>query len=85
MIARALAGIVLGFPLAAALLALALALSPAHGQGWVILALVLFFPLWTALMCASYLFKSGPRAWLGLGAGNLLAFVALWLLRLPGA
>ncbi|WP_109124417.1 hypothetical protein [Dyella sp. C11] len=84
MIARCLAGTLLGFPLAALLLALVLHVLPEHGQAFLIPALILFFPLWTAFMAGAYLFRSGPRAWLVLGGANLAVFVALWALRLPG-
>ncbi len=84
MIARCLAGTVLGFPLAALLLALLLHVLPGHGQALLIPALILFFPLWTALMAVAYMFRSGPRAWLLMGSANIVVFAALWLLRLPG-
>lgn len=84
MIARAGAGVLLGFPLAAALLALALIGLPQHGQAWVIPALIAFFPLWTALMIGSFFFRDGRRAWLVLGVANVLAFAVLWLLRMMG-
>jgi hypothetical protein len=84
MIARCLAGTVLGFPLAALLLALLLHVLPGHGQALLIPALILFFPLWTALMAVAYMFRSGPRAWLVMGSANIVVFAALWLLRLPG-
>ncbi|WP_243042525.1 hypothetical protein [Dyella sedimenti] len=82
MIARCLAGTLLGFPLAAALLALALQWLPDHGAALLIPALILFFPLWIGLMAGAYLFRSGPRAWLVLGAANAAAFLALWAGRL---
>lgn len=84
MIARACAGTLLGLPLAAAVLALALIGLPQHGQAWVIPALIAFFPLWTAVMIGSFLFRSGRRAWLVLGACNVVAFGLLWSLRLAG-
>jgi hypothetical protein len=84
MIARCLAGTVLGFPLAALLLALLLQLLPQHGQALLIPALILFFPLWTTFMAIAYMFRSGPRAWLVMGSANIVVFAALWLLRLPG-
>jgi len=84
MIARCLAGTLLGFPLAALLLALSLHLLPNHGQALLIPALILFFPLWTAFMAGAYLFRSGSRAWLVLGGANVAVFAVLWLLRLPG-
>lgn len=81
MIARALAGVLLGFPLSGLLLALLMALSPAQGQGWVIPALILFFPVWVAVMAGSFLFRSGVRAWLVLGGANLLLFGLLTAVR----
>lgn len=83
--ARCLAGTLLGFPLAAALLALVLQLLPNHGAAFLIPALILFFPLWTGVMAGTYLFRSGPRAWLVLGAANALAFLALWAGRHVGS
>jgi hypothetical protein len=84
MIARCLAGTLLGFPLAALLLALLLYVLPGHGQALLIPAMILFFPLWTAFMAIAYMFRSGPRAWLVMGSANIVVFAALWLLRLPG-
>lgn len=84
MIARCLAGTLLGFPLAALLLALLLHLLPGHGEAFLIPALILFFPLWTALMASAYMFRNGLRAWLVMGGANVVVFGALWLLRLPG-
>lgn len=81
MIGRCLAGILLGFPLAAALLSLLLHMLPHGGTDYLIPALILFFPLWIALMTGAYLFRSVSRAWLTLGAANALAFGALWLGR----
>jgi len=79
MIARCLAGTLLGFPLAAVLLRLLLLALPDGGGAYLIPALVLFFPLWIALMSGAYAFRSGARAWLVLGGANVLAFGALWL------
>jgi uncharacterized membrane protein len=81
MIARCLAGVLLGFPLAAAILSLLLYALPRHGAAYLIPVLIGFFPLWTALMIGAYLFRSGRRAWLVLGGANLIAFGALWLGR----
>jgi hypothetical protein len=81
MIARCLAGTLLGFPLAAVLLSLLLLALPGGGAAYLIPALLLFFPLWIALMSGAYAFRSGTRAWLVLGGANALAFGALWLAR----
>lgn len=84
MIARCLAGTLLGFPLAALLLALLLHLLPGHGEAFLIPALILFFPLGTAFMAGAYMFRNGLRAWLVMGGANAVVFGVLWLLRLPG-
>jgi hypothetical protein len=81
MIGRCLAGAVLGFPLAAWLLALFLHWLPGHGQDWLIPVLLLFFPLWVGVMAGSYMFRNGARAWLALGAANGAVFTLLWLSR----
>ncbi|MFC4764987.1 hypothetical protein [Dyella koreensis] len=81
MIARCLAGTLAGFPLSGSLLALLLYWLPEHGDAWIIPVLLLFFPLWTSVMIGSYLFRNGTRAWLTLGAANLLVFALLWLSR----
>jgi hypothetical protein len=80
MIARCLAGTLLGFPLAAVLPALLLRLLPG-GNANLIPLLILFFPLWIAFMSGAYAARSGTRAWLALGGANAAAFLALWLLR----
>ncbi|MFZ0869248.1 MAG: hypothetical protein WAM90_00840 [Rhodanobacter sp.] len=81
MIARCLAGTLLGFPLAAVVLSLLLHALPDGGNAYVIPALILFFPLWIAFMIGAYALRSGTRAWLTLSAANALAFFALWLTR----
>ncbi|OOG51261.1 hypothetical protein [Rhodanobacter sp. C01] len=81
MIARCLAGTLLGFPLAAVLLSLLLHALPQDGADYVIPALILFFPLWIAFMIGAYVFRSGTRAWLTLGSANAVTFFALWLTR----
>ena len=85
MIARCLAGTVLGFPLAAALLALSLQCLPGHGAALLVPALILFFPLWIAVMAGAYMFRSGARAWLVLSTANAAAFLALWAARVAGS
>ena len=81
MIARCLAGTLLGFPLAAIVLSLSLHALPRDGDGYVIPALILFFPLWIAFMTGAYALRSGTRAWLMLGTANAVGFLALWLSR----
>jgi hypothetical protein len=79
MIGRCVAGVLLGFPLAAALLRLLLRALPHDGAAYLVPVLILFFPLWCGVMIGAYLFRSATRAWTTLGAANLLAFGALWL------
>ena len=79
MLGRCLAGVLLGFPLAAALLRLLLRALPHDGAAYLIPVLILFFPLWFASMIGAYFFRNGARAWMTLGAANALAFSLLWL------
>lgn len=84
MMARCLAGTLLGFPLAAALIALPLRWLPHGGAALLIPAMILFFPLWIALMAGSYMFRSGARAWMVLAIANAAAFLTLWATRSAG-
>ena len=81
MIGRCLAGVLLGFPLAAAMLRLLLRVLPNQGADWLVPALILFFPLWMALMISAYAFRNALRAWLTYGGANAVAFLALWLME----
>jgi hypothetical protein len=80
MIGRCLAGVLLGFPLAALILRLFLRALPGGGADWLIPALILFFPLWITLMIGAYAFRNATRAWLALGGANAAALLALWLM-----
>lgn len=79
MIGRCLAGVLLGFPLAAVVLRLLLRALPNDGAACLVPALILFFPLWIALMISAYAFRNSARAWTTLGAANALAFGVLWI------
>jgi uncharacterized membrane protein len=79
MIGRCLAGVLLGFPLAALILRLVLRALPNDGADWLIPLLILFFPLWMALMISAYAFRNATRAWLGFSGANAAALLALWL------
>ncbi|MGN6094487.1 hypothetical protein HBF26_06890 [Luteibacter jiangsuensis] len=85
MLAKTFAGVLLGLPLSMALVSLAIWLWP-HSESVVIPMLVLFFPVWIGIMAATFLFRSGPRAWAWLAAANAGAFAALFLAKhmLPG-
>jgi uncharacterized membrane protein len=78
MIGRCLAGVLLGFPLAAAVLRLFLFALPDHGAAWLIPVLIGFFPLWMALMIGAFAFRNATRAWVTLGGANAAAFLLLW-------
>ena len=86
MLAKAFAGILLGFPLALALVAVVIYLWPGSSEAVTMPLLVSFFPAWIGIMGATYLFRSGTRAWAWLAVANLVAFGALWAARLtmPG-
>lgn len=80
MMGRWLAGALLGFPLAAWCLRLTLHALPDDGANWVIPALILFFPLWLALMAGACAFRHPARAWLAFGCADIVAFLAVrWL------
>lgn len=71
MIGRSLAGALLGFPLAALLLRLALHVFPHGGADWIIPALILFFPLWMALLTAAFAFRNTWRVCAVFGCANV--------------
>jgi hypothetical protein len=86
MLGRCLAGVLLGLPLSMALVGLVVWCWPGSSQGVVIPALLAFFPVYTAVMVAAYLFGSARRAWGWLAVANLAAFALLWVAQrtLPG-
>lgn len=84
MWARALAGIVAGFFLAAALTGLGCWLAPSPWQQALVPSLVAFIPLWMAAATAAFAFGNGRRAWTGLGLAAVAGFALLWLLRGTG-
>jgi len=86
MLAKTFAGIVLGLPLSLALISLAIWIWPGSSEAVVIPFYMAFFPLWIAVMAATYLFRSGVRAWAWLAVANVGAFAALFAAKqmLPG-
>ncbi|QWT19596.1 hypothetical protein KPL74_17840 [Bacillus sp. NP157] len=86
MLARTFAGILLGCPLSMAIVSLAIYLWPGGGEAVVIPWLVAFFPIWVVVMAATFMYRSGARAWAWLAVANVGAFAALFLARhtLPG-
>jgi hypothetical protein len=86
MLAKTFAGILLGLPLALALIAVLIWIWPGSSESVTLPFLIAFFPLWTGIMAATYMFRSGARAWAWLAVANLAAFAALFLAKhtLPG-
>lgn len=77
---RAIAGVVPGFFVAAAGIGLATWLAPGGWRLALVPALVAFFPLWIAVIAASFAFASARRAWCTwslLAAGGFAALAAL--------
>ena len=84
MWARASAGVLPGFLLAAALVGLGCWLLPGAWQSTIVAGLLAFFPVWIGVICAAFRFPSGARAWGWLSALALLGLGLLWLLQLSG-
>jgi hypothetical protein len=84
MWARASAGVLAGFFVAAALVGLACWSLPGPWQQTLVPGLVTFLPVWIGVICASFLFASGKRAWLWLGALAFSGLGLLWLLQSTG-
>jgi len=82
---RWLAGMLLGLPLAIVLCTLGVLWLPGGWEGGIVVALMLSFVLWVAIISLSLLFSSSRAAWLWLLAANLAGFGALWVLRLMHA
>ncbi len=81
---KAIAGMVPGFFLSAALIGLMCWLLPGPWQANIVVGVAAFFPLWTGVACAAFRFNSGRLAWCWLGALALLATGLLWLLQMAG-
>lgn len=75
MISRCLVGLLLGFPLVALLLRLMLCMLPNDGADWIIPALILFFPLWLALITIAFAYRRAQHTWVAYGCANVAAFV----------
>lgn len=77
---KASAGVILGFTFALALTGLFVWWSHGGlmaGSGKTQFAMWLVAPIWASVASSSFLFRSGLRAWIWLGAGNIAAFAAL--------
>lgn len=80
MISRCLAGLLLGFPLAALLLRLMLCMLPNDGADWIIPALILFFPLWVTLATIAFACRHARHAWAVYGCANVAALTLVRVL-----
>jgi len=80
---KSFAAALLAPPLAVALVGLA-ALMSSNQHRDTLPALLMFFPIWVALMAAAFLFKSGLRAWLWMGGATVLGFGLLYALKASG-
>ncbi|MCF7752549.1 hypothetical protein KQ945_17455 [Bacillus subtilis subsp. subtilis] len=81
MWARALAGLVAGFFVAAAAAGLVAWLPSGPWQHAIVPSLIAFIPFWMLAALWAFAFRTGRRAWLWLGASALAGFTLLWLLR----
>lgn len=85
MWARALAGVVPGFVLAAALTALVAWCLPGPWQSALVPSVLAFFPAWMLAIVAAFGFRDARRAWAWLGGGALAALALLLALQHGGA
>lgn len=81
MWARALAGLLAGFFVAAAATGLITWLPPGPWQSVIVPGMVAFIPLWMLAALWAFAFRTALRAWLWLGASAASGFALLWLLR----
>lgn len=81
MWSRALAGVLPGFFLAAALTGLVAWCAPGPWQSALVPSLIVFVPAWMLLLGGAFLFADGRRAWGWLSAAAALAFALLWALK----
>ena len=82
--ARASAGVVAGFFLAAAVIGLISWSLPGAWESTIVPGLLAFFPLWIGVICAAMRFNTGRQAWTWLGALALSGLGLLWLLQAAG-
>ena len=80
---KTLAGAIGGFGLAIAASGLLACLTPGalDEQNKFQVAMWLVPPVWIGVMSASFMFRTGLRAWVSLGGANALGFVMLALAR----
>lgn len=81
MWSRAAAGLVAGFFLAAAFIALASWLLPGPWQSTIVAGMIAFIPAWIGAAALAFAFRSGTRAWCWMGALSIAGFALLWMLQ----
>lgn len=81
MWARASAGVMPGFFVAAALVGWVCWSLPGPWQRALVPGLVGFFPVWVGVICVSFRFTSGRAAWGWLGGLAMLGTGLLWLVQ----
>lgn len=81
-LAKTLAGVVLGFALAIGVSGVFSLLARSIPMGTrAQLAMWLVMPVWVAAMGGCFLFRSGWRAWLWMGAANVAVYAAFLVPR----
>lgn len=80
MLFKSLAALLLGMPLAVALVGVAV-LASGGGAAITLPLLLLFFPVWIGVMACAFLCRSGARAWLWLGGATVAGFAVIHLLK----
>lgn len=81
---RASAGVIPGFFVAAALVGWICWLLPGPWQHTLVPGLVGVFPAWVSVICASFKFADGKRAWAWLGVLAMAGIGLLWTVQSVG-
>ncbi|HSI48760.1 MAG TPA: hypothetical protein VLA61_10850 [Ideonella sp.] len=85
MWAKSMAAVLLGMPLAVAVVGLIALLGPGPLALRTLPSLLLFFPVWVVSISLPFWFRSGKAAWAWLGGATLLGFALLWWVKQQGA
>lgn len=85
MWARAWAGLLVGFFLAAAATGLATWLAPGPWTSALVPSLIAFIPAWMLAAVWAFSFRTAMRAWAVMGGSAAAGFLLLWGLRVSGA
>jgi len=81
---RSLASVVLGFPLATAIIGIIIFLVPGDLHATTLPLLLMFFPLWVTVMSLPFLCSTGKQAWGWMGLATVLGFAILYLIKAAG-